>query len=88
LPIVGLFRISTPFIYVRCKFEAAGRTAVSKANKLQIKLNPDYSWCCKFSISVRRMFGPSTSFVIRKKEKDILSEEKLGELGARHVINT
>jgi hypothetical protein len=92
LPIVGLFRVSTPSIYVGCKFDTAGRTAVSKPNKLLIKFNPDGTRCCKFSVSIRRMFGPSTGFVIGKKEKDVVSEEKLdeqlGELSASHIRNT
>ena len=38
LQIVGLFRVSTPTFCVGCKIETAGRTAGSRPNTLQMKL--------------------------------------------------
>ena len=75
LQIVGLFRVSTPSIYVGCKIETAGRIAASKPNTLQVKLNKKCNRCCRCSIFVRR------------KEKDILTKEKLDKHSARHIRN-
>lgn len=49
LQIVGLFRNCTTSVYVCCKTETASRAAGPECNKLQIKLNPDCSSCCKCS---------------------------------------